>query len=161
MMDVLIHGGCLCGAVTYTATSPSKEAFAKAYPSSLSPHGKIVANHCHCDTCRQSSGALFQTLAEIPFQWLDIVDSKNSLTTFRVYPNAEREHCKICGTSLWIKDTRWDDPNVLGLINVSVGSMKKEDAKKWVYIRHHIFMGDTVNGGTWEFKDDLPKYMLR
>jgi hypothetical protein len=35
--------------------------------------------------------------------------------------------------------------------------MKKENAKKWVYARHHNFWGDMVHGETWEFKDQFPK----
>jgi hypothetical protein len=38
--------------------------------------------------------------------------------------------------------------------------MKKEDAKKWIDILYHIFMGDTMNGGVWEFEDKLPKYFV-
>ena len=114
------------------------------------------ANHCHCDTCRLSSGALFQTLAQIPTKRIDIVDSKKSLTMYRVSEDAEREHCGICGTSMWIKDKGWDDREK-GYINVSVGTMEKEGAKKWVQLRYHIFMGDTIDGGVWEFQDQLPK----
>ena len=160
MTEIAIHGGCLCGAVTYTILPPSPKEIAKADPNTISPGGKIRGNHCHCDTCRQSCGGLFQTLAQIPIHRIDISDSKGSLTTYRVSPDAERQHCAICGTSLWIKDTGWDDPKDKGYINVSVGSMEKKDAKKWIDILYHIFMGDTVNGGVWEFEDKLPKYVV-
>jgi hypothetical protein len=83
---------------------------------------------------------------------MKITDSKGSLTHYRS-PSAMRGFCNICGTTLWIKD----EPET-GYINVSVGTMDKDDAKKWVHIRHHIFLGDTLNGGVWEFQDDLPKY---
>jgi len=59
---------------------------------------------------------------------------------------------------LWIKDTGWEDFEK-GYINVTVGSMRKEDAKRWVALRHHIFLGDTIDGGVWEFEDKLPKYV--
>jgi hypothetical protein len=156
MTEVAIRGGCLCKAIRYTILPPTKEELENADPDTISADGRIQGNHCHCDTCRISSGALFQTLAQIPVRRIDIKDSKKSLTTYRVSPNAEREHCSICGTTMWIKDTGWDDP-VKGYINVSVGSMDKEDAKKWVSLRHHIFLGDTVDGGVWEFEDNLPK----
>jgi hypothetical protein len=156
MEAIAIRGGCLCKAITYTIFPPTKEELEKADPDTISSDGRIQGNHCHCDTCRTSSGALFQTLAQIPIQRIYIVHSRKSLTTYRVSPNAEREHCAICGTTMWIKDTGWDDP-VRGYINVSVGSMDKEDAKKWVSLRHHIFLGDTIDGGVWEFEDKLPK----
>src|SRR5579862_40739 len=155
-MNIAIRGGCLCKAIHYTILAPSKEELEKGETDEVTADGKMQGNHCHCDTCRNSSGALFQTLAQIPLRRIDIVDSKKSLTTYRVSPNAEREHCAICGTSLWIKDKGWDDPEK-GYINVSVGSMNKEDAKKWVHLRHHIFLGDTINGGVWDFEDNLPK----
>lgn len=60
---------------------------------------------------------------------------------------------------MWIKDTGWEDLEK-GYINVTVGGMKKEEAKKWVALRHHIFLGDTIDGGVWEFEDKLPKYVL-
>lgn len=156
MEEVAIRGGCLCKAITYTILPPTDEELEKTDPDTISSDGRIQGNHCHCDTCRNSSGALFQTLAQIPMQRINIVDSRKSLSTYRVFPNAEREHCAICGTTMWIKDTGWDDP-VKGYINVSVGSMNKEDAKKWVSLRHHIFLGDTIDGGVWQFEDNLPK----
>lgn len=157
-MNVAIRGGCLCKAIQYTILEPSKEELEKGESHEISADRKMAGNHCHCDTCRNSSGALFQTLAQIPLKRINILDSKKSLTTYRVSPDAEREHCAICGTSMWIKDTGWDDPEK-GYINVSVGSMDKEDAKKWVCIQRHIFLGDTINGGVWEFEDKLPKYI--
>lgn len=36
--------------------------------------------------------------------------------------------------------------------------MNKEDAKKWVALRHYIFLGATVNVGAWEFEDNLHMY---
>jgi hypothetical protein len=157
-MDIAIHGGCLCQAVTYTVLAPTKEELQNPNPEYISPEGGMMGNHCHCDTCRNSSGALFQTLIQVPTRRITITDSEGSLTTYRVSHNAEREHCAICGTTLWIKDRGWDDLEK-GYINVTVGSMKKEDAKKWVALRHHIFVGDTIDGGVWEFEDKLPKYV--
>jgi hypothetical protein len=34
--------------------------------------------------------------------------------------------------------------------------MNKGDAKK---LRHHIFLGDTIDRGVWEFEDKLPKFV--
>jgi hypothetical protein len=154
MTEVAIRGGCLCEAVTYTILEPPKEELERAEPV-YTLNGKICGNHCHCDTCRNACGGLFQTLASVPLDRINIVDSKKSLTTYRVSDNADRQHCAICGTTMWIKD-KWDG----GYIIVSVGSMRKEDAKKWVDVRHHIFLGDTIEGGVWKFQDDLPKYVL-
>lgn len=155
-MDITIRGGCLCKAITYTIYPPSKEELEHPKKGIITKDGKMHANHCHCDTYRNSSGALFQTLAQVPTKRIEIVDIKKSLTTYRVSDDAEREHCSICGTSMWIKDKGWDDPQE-GYINVSVGSMDKEAAKKWVDLQYHIFMGDTIQGGVWEFQDQLPK----
>jgi len=157
-MNIAIHGGCLCQAVTYTILPPTKEELQIRDPEYVSADGRMAGNHCHCDTCRNISGALFQTLIQVPTRRITITDSKGSLTTYRGSPNAQREHCAICGTTLWIKDRGWDDLEK-GYINVTVGSMKKEDAKRWVALRHHIFLRDTIDGGVWEFEDKLPKYV--
>ena len=58
-----------------------------------------------------------------------------------------------------IKYTGWENLDK-GYINFSVGGMNKEDVKKWVAFRHHIFLGDTIDGGVWEFEDNLPKCFL-
>jgi hypothetical protein len=147
-----ILGGCYCKAITYTILPPTQKEIEQGDPNLVGPGGQISANHCHCDTCRIICGGLFQTLAQVTNARMKITDSKGSLTHYQS-PNAMRGFCNICGTTLWIKD----EPET-GYINVSVGTMDKDDAKKWVHIRHHIFLGDTLNGGVWEFQDDLPKY---
>ena len=91
IMDFAIRGGCLCKAITYTIYPPSKEELAHPKKGIMTKDGKMHANHCHCDTCRNSSGALFQTLAQVPTKRIAIVDSKKSLTTYRVSDDAERE----------------------------------------------------------------------
>jgi len=94
----------------------------------------------------------------VPRNRIEIVDLKGSVATYRVSPMCTREHCAICGTTLWIKDLGWENPNKgIGYIAITVGSMNKEDAKKWISLKHHIFLGDTINGGVWEFQDNLPK----
>jgi len=153
---IAIRGGCLCKAITYAILPPSKEELANPDPTLISGGGKITGSHCHCDECRNATGALFMTCAEIPIQRIKIVDSRGSLTSFRVSAAAVREHCRICGSTMWMKYTGWDDPET-GRIDVCVGTMNKHDAKKWINLRHHIFMGDTINGGVWEFEDSLPK----
>ena len=139
--EIAIHGGCLCQAITYTILPPSEDDTRNGRSRirfKRWPHGR---NHCHCDTCRNISGALFQTLAQVPTKRINIVDGKGSLTTYRVSPNAEREHCAICGTTMWIKDTGWENLDK-GYINVSVGSMNKEDAKKvGIFASSYIFGG--------------------
>jgi|SRR5579859_2087112 len=159
MSEIAIRGGCLCRAISYKILPPTKEELERADPDTISQHGRMQGNHCHCDSCRKSSGALFQTFAQIPLKRIEIEDRKKSLTTFHVSEDHAREHCGICGTSMLIKDPGWDDP-YKGYLNVSVGSMDKEDAKRWVELRHHIFLGDTINGGVWDFEDSMPKSLV-
>jgi len=156
--SIAIHGGCLCKAITYSILPPSKEELANPDPKLISGDGKMPGSHCHCDECRNAGGALFMTFANVPLRRIKVVDSQGSSTTFRVSDAAVREHCSICGSTMWMKYTGWDDPET-GCIFVTVGTMDKHDAKKWVNIRYHIFMGDTINGGVWEFEDSLPKYL--
>lgn len=47
----IIEGGCLCGAVRYVITLPTK-----------------WCAHCHCSMCRRAHGAAFVTWAGVPSQ---------------------------------------------------------------------------------------------
>lgn len=93
-----LSGGCLCGAVRFSAR---------------------VANHsvgaCHCSICRRWSGGPFFEVGcgeDVSFKGLDKI---------RVYQSsawAERGFCRICGTHLFIRvrqDNEYGVPPGIGL----------------------------------------------
>jgi hypothetical protein len=78
-----ISGGCLCGAVRFTAT----------------PAGRDIGI-CHCGMCRKWSAG--------PFFALDCgttlkVEDEKSLGAYRSSEWAERCFCKTCGTPLFYR----------------------------------------------------------
>ena len=77
------NGGCLCGAVRFTATPPNRDISA-----------------CHCGMCRRWSAG--------PFLCLDggatfKVEDASQLGVYRSSEWAERCFCKTCGTPLFYR----------------------------------------------------------
>jgi hypothetical protein len=80
---VSISGGCLCGAVRFSAEPPV-----------------LFSAHCHCHWCRRAHGAAFVT-------WLGVQDATFAITSgkdvFRWYESSAesaRGFCSTCGTTL-------------------------------------------------------------
>ncbi len=81
-------GGCLCGAVRYTATVDQ-------------PHMDV----CHCDMCRRWSGGAFMAVSA---RDMEIADD-TSLGVYTSSEWAERGFCAKCGTSLFWRMTEGGD----------------------------------------------------
>ncbi len=73
-------GGCLCGAVRYTAVPEKPE-----------------MDVCHCQMCRRWSGGVFMS---VPCSDLAVADER-ALGRYASSEWAERLFCKECGTSLF------------------------------------------------------------
>jgi hypothetical protein len=81
----VLNGGCLCGAVRFTAV-PAKPEFSV----------------CHCSMCRKwSAGPFFAVECGDTFK---IADSAN-LGTYKSSAWAERSFCKRCGSILFYRLT--------------------------------------------------------
>lgn len=80
MADVLVKtGGCLCGAVRFSAKAGA--------------HMDV----CHCGMCRRWSGGVFMG---VPVEDLKIEDEA-ALGVYRSSDYGERVFCKSCGSSLF------------------------------------------------------------
>jgi hypothetical protein len=79
----MIAGGCLCGAVRYSATQYDR------------------AVHCHCRMCRRATGAAFATWVCIPINMFRIVSGEPRFR--RSSPTCQRGFCVDCGTPLFMK----------------------------------------------------------
>jgi hypothetical protein len=98
----MLQGGCLCGAVRWTAESAPK-----------------AVHHCHCSMCRRWTGGAFATLA-----WFarDAVRWTGTLVAYRSSPIAVRTYCGTCGTPLYLA---YDARNDLALTAGSLTLRKR------------------------------------
>ncbi|MGH6952925.1 MAG: GFA family protein [Alphaproteobacteria bacterium] len=123
------RGGCLCGAVRYSA---------KGRP-------KGVGN-CHCIQCRKATGAAFATFAQ--FAARDVRFGRTKAKYFRSSKWAERGFCRACGGTLSYRLVK--DP---GKIWLAVGSI--DDPSK-LRPRAHIFTKSML---PWvKLADRLPRF---
>jgi hypothetical protein len=147
-----------------------------SHPAHFTSSGKLRATNCHCNTCRQSVGALFGTWAHVPAELLTISDLAMNIGRYRSSEHVTRKFCRVCGTSLFSPEDGWEvdieDKEVSitmyngelhgkkgKTVKVSVAAMGVKDAKEWVEIVEHMFLDDTVDGGRWSPGKVLPMYL--
>lgn len=83
-------GSCLCGNLTFSVSSFSKQ----------------VA-HCHCTMCRKFHGAAFATLASVAgLKWLS---STSTLKHFQAENGTKRYFCSHCGSSVGFSESGSSD----------------------------------------------------
>ena len=129
-MSAVVGGSCLCGAVAFACTMPTK----------------WVA-HCHCSLCRRAHGAAFVTWAGIPEARFRFTAGEQALRWYRSTPEAERGFCTQCGSSLLFRSSRWP-----GEIHVTVANL---DGPLDRAPQAHVFWSAHVD---WYVPDDaLPK----
>ena len=83
-------GSCLCGAVRFDATLPSK----------------WVA-HCHCSLCRRAHGAAFVTWVGMDATRVALSDPDGVLRWYASSPGAGRGFCSRCGSMMFFRSERW------------------------------------------------------
>ena len=84
------NGGCLCGAVRFQTDGAAK----------------WVA-HCHCNSCRRTTGAAMTTYAGFARGHVKFV--KGAVKAFASSPGVSRGFCATCGTPLSYEGERWPD----------------------------------------------------
>lgn len=99
-----LAGSCLCGAVTYTASLPSK-----------------WCAHCHCGMCRKAHGAGYVTWAGFEATRVSIGKHNGQLEWYESSPGAQRGFCRRCGSTLFFRSQRW-----AGELHIAVGGMDDE-----------------------------------
>ncbi|UCH72671.1 MAG: GFA family protein [Rhodospirillales bacterium] len=123
------EGGCLCGAIRYRFDGPIES----------------VA-HCHCRSCRRSSGAVLMTWFTVPrdnFAWI-----RGRPSRFASSAGVQRAFCATCGTELtYTNETARDT------IDVTVGSLDCAAAHP---ADRHIWTDDKLD---WlRLDDSLPAH---
>ncbi len=84
--DSSIPGGCLCGAVRFSARLPS-----------------LFCAHCHCSMCRKNHGAGFVTWFAVLREQLTLDRGEEELIRFRSSDHGTRSFCGRCGSSLFFE----------------------------------------------------------
>ncbi len=103
-----IRGRCLCATVQFTLTPPT-----------------AFCAHCHCQSCRLSSGAAFVTWTGVPHDRFAITAGQDRLRWYRSSDAILWGFCGDCGSSMLYKADReghHESPK-LDRMYVSVGSL--------------------------------------
>ena len=110
------QGGCQCGALRYEFSSPLRD----------------IA-HCHCSTCRRSSGGIVTTWISVPltsFRWL--------AGTPREYASSAtctRSFCPTCGAQLTLFTTLSPHSLDITIATLDEPALAPADRHIWVQSR--------------------------
>lgn len=125
-----MKGSCACGGVQYELTDRF-----------------LVANHCHCSTCRKVHGAAFGTFGHAKaeaFRWLQ---GEELLTGYRSSEGNVRNFCRVCGSNL---------PSVFPEMNYVRVPLATLDDDSQTQPACHLYVKSKV---PWfEIKDNLTQY---
>lgn len=83
-----LPGGCLCGAIRFVATG-----------------APLWAAHCHCQSCRRSTGAPFATF--VGFAPDRVAFTAATPATYASSPGVRRSFCGECGTPIAYEAERY------------------------------------------------------
>ena len=87
-----LTGKCLCGAVRFEVTPPTK-----------------WCAHCHCSLCRRAHGAAFVTWFGVDRSGFELVAGDAELSWYQSTPEARRGFCSKCGSTIFFESERWGD----------------------------------------------------
>lgn len=121
------RGGCLCGGVRYRVEGPLSDVGA-----------------CHCTQCRRTTGHYFAatTCRRDALRFA----AEDTLAWYESSPGIHRGFCARCGSSLFWRDSRRDEVDILaGTLDTPTG-LKLID---------HIFVAN--KGDYYEITDGLPQ----
>jgi hypothetical protein len=127
---VEVSGGCLCGAVRFTAHLPS-----------------LFCAHCHCSMCRRNHGAAYVTWFGVPRAQLSVERGAGDLVRYASSEHGSRSFCGRCGSSLFCENTQHPERVDIPLANVD-GPIDRPP-------QFHVFFD---SGADWvAVGDDLPR----
>jgi len=120
-----VEGGCLCGAVRFAITLPSK-----------------WCAHCHCSMCRREHGAGYVTWVGVASEQFSILQGEDSLKWYSSSPGARRGFCSRCGSSMLFESERWS-----GETHVALGCLDGPIDRK---PQAHAFHDARVDWMPWD-----------
>ena len=116
---ILIRGGCLCGAVTFEVTPPTK-----------------WCAHCHCSMCRRAHGAGVVTWFGVAATNFQLVSGKDELKWYRSSAGARRAFCGRCGSPMFFEGERW--PGEIHIARASVPGPIDREPTAHVFFDIHV-----------------------
>ena len=128
----LLTGGCLCGAVRYSAVAKP-----------------FAADYCHCSNCLKSTGAPVSAWMDFKTEQVDWLN-RDCLVDFESSAKIRRGFCAKCGSTLTYRSV--DHPEYLTLAITSL------DNPELVRPTYHIH---TENQLPWFTVDDKCKRYLQ
>lgn len=101
-------GGCLCGAIRFEITLPTR-----------------FCAHCNCGMCRRAHGAPLVTWVGVPSAQFRITRGSGELRVYHSSPAARRSFCNSCGNMLLFEGDRW--PNEVHVARAAIeGDIDRE-----------------------------------
>jgi hypothetical protein len=129
----LIAGGCMCGAVRYTATKYER------------------AVHCHCRMCQRATGAAFATWVCIAITDFAMVRGRPVFR--RSSEKCQRGFCPACGTPLFMK---YDDDNEIAVSLGSIDEPSKIQPTYSIWTAERLGIVKAVDRHLIQFTGDPP-----
>lgn len=83
-MSESFEGSCLCKSVEYTIEADV-----------------VATANCHCNTCKKSTGAAFQTVTVALNKSFNITTGEENIKTFAISDKALKHFCEKCGTPIY------------------------------------------------------------
>ncbi|TIH10614.1 GFA family protein [Pseudomonas leptonychotis] len=115
-MSAIHQGGCQCGALRYQFEAPLQD----------------IA-HCHCSTCRRSTGGIVTTWITVPltrFRWL-----AGTPREYASSASCTRSFCPICGAHLTLFTTLSPDSLDITIATLDQPELAPADRHIWVQSR--------------------------
>lgn len=129
--DTPLAGGCLCGAVRFEVSPPTK-----------------WCAHCHCSLCRRAHGAGFVTWFGVETSAFNLVAGSDVISWYQSTPQARRGFCSRCGSTIFFESERWPDEVHIALAHMD-GPIDRAP-------RAHVFYDSRVD---WiDLGDELPHF---
>jgi len=126
-----VEGSCLCGAVRFAVSLPSR-----------------FCAHCHCPNCRRAHGAAFVTWAGFREEQVRLLAGESLLIRHLTESDATRSFCRQCGSTLFYEGPRWAGEIHVALANLE-GPIDREPSA-------HVYVDDRA--AWWHISDALPQY---
>lgn len=134
MTTTEVPGKCLCGAVAFTITLPTK-----------------WCAHCHCSMCRRAHGAPIVTFCGVDAAQFRITAGADHLTRYASSPGARRSFCNVCGSTLLFEGDRW--PGEVHVVRANIDGEIDRKPQAHCYYGDHVDWLD-VNDGLPQLKTD-------
>ncbi|KAF4344210.1 hypothetical protein FBEOM_1804 [Fusarium beomiforme] len=126
---ITLQAQCLCKAHTFTTKVPGSKL-------------PLPASICHCTSCRNVTGAMYNCNIDWPGLADDIRNS--DLKSYEFTANCKVLFCGICSSPMFWDSHYDDEPQTLG---VFTGVLDNVDVDNMIKYTRQIFVGDTKDGG--------------